>query len=317
MLFEFPERYLLTYGKTGSTSLRQMCNLALEQDINPAYPRQVQNSDISILDSEGIQRNLQETAVKDKPITMVVRNPEQRLISALTMIVLEDYCNKMLFPENYTGQPKSLLSDQFYRDLLGIWSDPEYWQIVLDKILCERFPYVFKLGKVSGLYQDMGSLWGIFQSGEIDLNTKFRDLPQNSLYKQTHGDYNWYNLVNYYLDGDAYHLGNWQCYVPLEQITDVIRLENLNDWCAAQTDVQLPNTNTNTGRHIIWAENIYTSQEHRQIVDAIKTASKQIPQWPMFQQLISPENIRFAEYDDKQLWWKYNNNTRDGGQGRT
>ena len=151
MLFEFPERYLLTYGKTGSTSLRKMCNTALEQDINPAYPRQVQNSDISILDSEGIQRNLQETAVKNKPITMVVRNPEQRLISGLTMIVLEDYCNKMFLPQNYTEQPKSLLSDQFYRDLLGIWSDPEYWQIVLDKLLCERFPFVFKLGKVSGL----------------------------------------------------------------------------------------------------------------------------------------------------------------------
>ena len=120
MLFEFPERYLLTYGKTGSTSLRKMCNTALEQDINPAYPRQVQNSDISILDSEGIQRNLQETAVKDKPITMVVRNPEQRLISGLTMIVLEDYCNKMFLPQNYTEQPKSLLSDQFYTDLLGI-----------------------------------------------------------------------------------------------------------------------------------------------------------------------------------------------------
>jgi len=305
MLFEFPERYLLTYGKTGSTSLRKMCNLALEQDISPAYPRQVQNSDISILDAEGVIRNLQETVTKDKPITMVVRNPEQRLISGLTMIMLEDYCNKLILPEKYTGQPKRRLTKQFYSGLLGIWSDTEYWKIVMDQMLCERFPNVFRLGKVSGLQQDMGSLWNIFKAGEIDLDTKFQDLSQNSLFKKRHGNYNWYNLVNHYLDQDVYHLGNWQCYVPLEQITEVVRLENLNDWCAAQTDVQLPNTNTNSGRHIMWAEKQYSSQDHRQIVDSIRTACKLIPQWPMFQQLISPENVRFAEYDDKQLWWKY------------
>ena len=306
MLFEFPERYLLTYGKTGSTSLRRMCKLALEQDINPAYPRLVQNSDITILDTKGIVRNLEQTAVKDKPITMVVRHPEQRLVSGLTMIVMEDYCNKLFLPYKYSADTKNQLSKQFFSELLSFWSDAEYWTVMMEEMLCQRFPSVFRLGKVTGLQQDMGSLWGIFQSGVVDLNKKFKHLDQNSKYKDMHKEYNWYNLVNHYLDQDSYHLGNWQCYVPLEQISDVVRLDKLNDWCATQTDVQLPNTNTNTGRHIMWANDHYNSQEHQQIVDSIRTACKLIPQWALFKQLIVPENIRYSEYDDKQLWWTNN-----------
>ena len=303
MLFEFPERYLLTYGKTGSTSLRKMCDLALDKDKHPAYPKYVHGSDISVIDVRGFRRNLEQTIHSDKPITMVVRQPEQRVISGLTMIVMEDYVNKMFLPQKLSNVNK-YMNDEFYNNLHKLWTDTDYWTLVIDSILRHKFPQVFKLGKVTGLHQSLGSLWEIFENEEIDLDEHFGSLKQNSLFKDMEGEWNWYNWVNYYLDSDIYHLGNWQCYVPLELIDEVVHLNDLNDWCKTQSDVELPKTNTNTGRHVILAEHIYTSDQHKAVVDSVRVACKQIPQWPMFKQLMSPENIRYAEYTQKQLWWK-------------
>ena len=265
--FEFADFNIISYGKTGSTSLTRLAEETSVCDLIKKPTNHYWEPGIEVDWSE----------LPDKPNYVLLRQPTERLISGLYMFILERYCNQMMITkdiENFTS-----LSRPFTEAYKELWQSEHFWRIQIPIILdfwnaeilsetCKPMQFILNPDK------DVAPYIETFAISHMDLLTDWQDVFTQKLLEE------------------KYHLGNWITYIPTEHLTAYIKLNNLNDFLSDITSVS--DINSNTERKFTFGSD-WSDTDKAKIKISITRAITTNSTWQIWEHYLKPENIAYTD----------------------
>ena len=265
--FEFADFNIVSYGKTGSTSLTTLAEHSSVCDIIKKPTNHYWEPGIGVDWSE----------LPNKPNYVLIRRPRDRVISGLYMFIVERYCNQMQIAkdmENFNN-----VSKPFAEAFKELWQSEHFWKkqipVIMDfwngEILSENsmpMQFILNPDKDVALYIDR------FAISHKGLLTKWQDVFTQKLMEE------------------RYHLGNWITYIPTEHLTGYIKLNKLNDFLSDITSVS--DINSNTKRKFTF-DLEWTDTDKAKIKSSITRAITTNRTWQIWEHYLEPENIAYTD----------------------
>tara|TARA_B100000900_G_scaffold60245_1_gene45707 strand:+ start:1011 stop:1850 length:840 start_codon:yes stop_codon:yes gene_type:complete len=265
--FEFADFNIISYGKTGSTSLTTLAEETSVCDIIKKPTNHYWEPGIGVDWSE----------LPDKPNYVLLRRPRDRVISGLYMFIVERYCNQMMITrnmENFTN-----LSKPFTDAFKTLWQSESFWQ--------RQIPFIM-------------DFWNAELLSEKCMPRRFIANPDKDVvpyidrFAISHKELltNWQDVFTQKLLEERYHLGNWIYYLPTEHITAYIKLDKLNDFLSDITSVS--DINSNAKRKFTFGSD-WSDTDIANIQSSITRAITRNPTWQIWEHYLEPENIAYAD----------------------
>ena len=291
--FEFPDFTLIAYGKTGSTSLTDLADQQPDQ-----YPHIVKTENGHVW--EPVKGANWEQIPANKPVYLVMRPPEDRLLSGIQMFLQVRYCDELIVHKDLSYKWAHMMPEpnaykgHFLRTLKELWSTEEFWSTQIPHIFC-----MFR----NELFNPHSRLAEYLRSEPGGITAEQAEHRQKELFwwYGIAGDYhkNWQDFFTDRLQEERYHMGNYLTYLDTNRLSGWIPLKELTLWGQQYSYLNSPGHsisqhNSNKSRSFnIAPGTLWSVQEQENIKIAMRNGIKYSNIWWLWQRYIQLDNTAY------------------------
>ena len=289
--FEYPEFTLIAYGKTGSTSL------TVEAEHSDSYYPHIVKTENGHVWEPVLGINWQ--SLPDKPTYLVMRPPEDRLLSGIQMFLMVRYCDNLIVQQDLSRKWADMMPEpnpyksHFLRTLKELWSTEEFWTT--------HIPEIFSFFR-SDLFAEESDVQEYLRSEPGGITPEQADNRLKTLLNRygVTGDFYtcWQDLFTNRLTEERYHMGNYLVNCEPELLSGWIPLKDLSAWSEHQTgmNTRIPQQNSNQSRGFhIAPGTLWSKTDHADIIRAMRQGIKNCSIWWLWQRYLTAENVAYQD----------------------